>query len=176
MHPPRAIKNLRRFSTEHELHIADFVWKQRKLFIRWPLRSLLLVDDCVRPGNRFHTYPASVIRSLRNIGIRVDSRSNGPAVMAYLLAGGERPSRNGNYAWTIHHIYDRRFPFPDRDTTVHAASTGSLFTEAAGLVAIHPVADSLASEVPYFAWLLRFEAFKRFRFDPDGVFTSDLNK
>jgi hypothetical protein len=47
-----------------------------------------------------------------------------------------------------------------------------MFTHSAGLVAVHPLADALADEVPYFAWLLRSEAFRRFRFDPDGVFAS----
>ena len=46
----------------------------------------------------------------------------------------------------------------------------ALFTEAAGLVAAHPFADALADEVPYFAWLLRAEAYQRFGFDPDAVF------
>ena len=50
------------------------------------------------------------------------------------------------------------------------STKAATFTEAAGLVAIHPLADALADEVPYFAWLLRFEAYQRYGFDPDGVF------
>ena len=73
--------------------------------------------------------------------------------------------------WSIHHVYDGKFPAPGRRTT-HAVKEGRYFTEAAGLVAIHPIADVLADEVPYFAWLLRREAFERFGFDPDDVFTS----
>lgn len=48
---------------------------------------------------------------------------------------------------------------------------GQLFTEAAGLVALHPVADSLADECAYFAWWLRQQAYERFGFDPDRVFS-----
>ena len=176
MRLPISIRNLRSMSSEQELLIADFVWAKRKHFIRWPSRSLLLIPGCIRPGNKIHTYPDSLILSLKKKGIRIDARSNGPAVMAYLLAGGDRPSRNGAHAWSIHHIYDRRFPFPGKATSAHAASSGRLFTEAAGLVAIHPVADSLSSELPYLAWLLRFEAFKRFGFDPDCVFSSNPSK
>jgi hypothetical protein len=70
----------------------------------------------------------------------------------------------------VHHIYDGKFPAPDRPTTTHAVKDPQLFTQSAGLVAVHPIADALADEVAYFAWLLRREAFDRFRFDPDGVF------
>ncbi len=43
-------------------------------------------------------------------------------------------------------------------------------TQAAGLVAIHPVAEALKDEYSCFAWLLRREAFLRFGYDPDMVF------
>jgi hypothetical protein len=72
--------------------------------------------------------------------------------------------------WTVHHIYDGKFPAPGQSTTTHAVKDERYFTASAGLVAIHPVADALADEVPFFAWLLRKWAFERFRFDPDGVF------
>ena len=47
---------------------------------------------------------------------------------------------------------------------------GLHFTQSAGLVAIHPIADVLSHEFPFFAWLLRGTAFNRFGYDPDGVF------
>ncbi len=50
---------------------------------------------------------------------------------------------------------------------------GDDFTEAAGLVAIHPVADALADDLAYCAWLLRHEAYLRFGFDPDRVFGTE---
>jgi hypothetical protein len=102
---------------------------------------------------------------------RAVPRSNGPAICAYKLAGGERPPRIvASRQWSVHHIYDGKFPAPGSITTAHAVKDGRYFTESAGLVAAHPVADALADEVPYFAWLLRAEAFRRFRFDPDQVF------
>jgi len=92
--------------------------------------------------------------------------------MAFQYAGGERPLRHNGKGWAIHHVYDGQFPAPERTSSVRAVVEGNYFTEAAGLVAIHPLADGLATESSYFAWLLRHEAFVRFRFDPDNVFGS----
>jgi len=120
---------------------------------------------------KYHQYTHEQKRRLRDAGITPDSRSNGPAIMAYRLAGGDRPPRvSPGREWSIHHIYDGKFPAPGASVPKHAVNDGLCFTEAAGLVAVHPIADALADEVPYFAWLLRQEAFDRFGFDPDGVF------
>jgi hypothetical protein len=92
------------------------------------------------------------------------------------LAGGERPARSiRRKQWSVHHIYDGQFPFPGRTRSVRAVTDDQLFTHSAGLVAIHPLADALADEIAYFAWLLRREAYDRFQFDPDGVFGSSLS-
>ncbi len=139
------------------------------LFIRWPKRSMCFVNGCVRV--QYHDYSPEQKTQLRQARITPDSRSNGPAIMAFLSAGGERPMRQSSgKQWSVHHIYDGKFPAPGRTTTAHAVKDGCLFTEAAGLVAVHPIADALADEVPWFAWLLRREAFERFGFDPDRVF------
>lgn len=96
--------------------------------------------------------------------------------MAYLLAGGDRPDRvKLNKKWSIHHIYDGSFKAKGMNRIIRAVNEGNYFTESSGLVAVHPVADALADEVPYFAWLLRFEAFQRYGFDPDGVFSRKVN-
>ena len=76
----------------------------------------------------------------------------------------------------MHHIYDGKFPRPGRSHTAHAVKDEQLFTHSAGLVAVHPVADALADEVAYFAWLLRREAYDRFQFDPDQVFGSSPSR
>lgn len=47
-----------------------------------------------------------------------------------------------------------------------------IFTQSAGLVAIHPIADALADEFAIFAWRLRAESFLRFGYDPEGVFSA----
>ncbi len=66
-----------------------------------------------------------------------------------------------------------RYPAVGSTASTRAVIHGNYFTEAAGLVAIHPIADALADELAYFAWLLRHEAFRRFGFDPDGVFSAE---
>lgn len=149
--------------------IVELVLSHVDDFIRWPTRALLLLPGITR--QRYHGYPPAIRDRLRAARIPADTRSNGPAITAYLLAGGMRPPRmGGRFGWSVHHIYDGRFPFPGRSCTAHAVRDGRFFTEAAGLVAIHPVADAIAAEVPQFAWWLRLEAFRRFAFDPDEVF------
>jgi hypothetical protein len=133
------------------------------------VRALLLCPG--RAREKYADYNADQVGRIRAAGLRPDTRSNGPAIMAFLLAGGQRPTReDGRHGWTIHHIYDGRFAAPGSSESTHARADGRYFSEAAGLVAAHPVAESLADEVPYFAWLLRREAHLRFGFDPDGVF------
>jgi len=50
------------------------------------------------------------------------------------------------------------------------------FTQSAGLVAIHPIAEALKDEYFYFAWMLRHEAFLRFDYDPDTVFSEKTDE
>jgi len=45
------------------------------------------------------------------------------------------------------------------------------FTNSRGLVAVHPVADFVAANSRLLAWLLRWEAFRRFEYDPDNIFS-----
>lgn len=162
---------LREHSPAHVLSVADDVWLDRDNFIKWPGKSLLFMPGVSRSRIKYYDYNLEQKYHLKCAGIRADRRSNGPAIMAFLLAGGERPKReNKNREWSIHHIYDGKYPWPNTNRSVHAVQDGSLFTESAGLVAVHPIADALADEVPFFAWLLRLEAYKRFDFDPDNVF------
>lgn len=68
------------------------------------------------------------------------------------MPGGERPSRrDSNNEWTIHHIYDGKFPLAIAKPSLRAVNHGDHFTQSAGLVAIHPIADALADEYFYFA-------------------------
>jgi len=163
------IEELRKNTPAEVLNVADGVWNQKELFIRWPKTNLLFIPGATRVN--YHQYTDAQKEILKKAGIKQDTRSNGPAIMAYLLAGGERPKRCASAkGWSIHHIYDGKFPAPGERRTTHAVGDGRYFSEAAGLVAIHPIADALADEVPFFAWLLRCEAFERFGFDPDRVF------
>ena len=166
---PQLLAQLRRTTPEYILDLVDYVWRKRELFVKWPAKQMCFMPGCTRVD--YHNYSAEQKAQLKAEGIAADSRSNGPAIMAFLLAGGERPGRaKPNKQWSVHHIYDGHFPLDGRSSTAHAVKDGRYFTEAAGLVAIHPIADALADEVPYFAWLLRFEAYKRFGFDPDEAF------
>lgn len=178
---PQVVVHYREKATDNEREIAEWVWKRKSDFIRWP------PDGCKNnpefPGWRrdkevgFHVFTPEDRQRLRNAGITPDRRSNGPAIGAYLMAcqgmviNDCRPLRSdGRHRWSIHHIYDGRFPATEGGVCLRAVKDGQHFTHPAGLVAIHPVADALADEVGYFAWLLRWEAKCRFGYDPNKVF------
>lgn len=165
------IAKLRDTLPSHIAELCDGVWQQKDLFVRWPREGFVFMPGAVRV--RHHVYSIEQRKLLRDAAVAADARSNGPAIAAFLLAGGERPARIApGRAWTIHHIYDGQFPMDPNTSSIRAVVDGRYFTHSAGLVAIHPVADALADEVPYFAWLLRQEAYIRFGFDPDEIFAS----
>jgi hypothetical protein len=142
-------------------------------FARWPKESHLFVEGVIRPSNKiYHKYDAATKLQYRaRTDLQLDTRPNGPAIAAFIFAGGERPQRSGsNNAWSIHHIYNGKFPYFGRQTTLHAIKDGSHFSNSAGLVAVHPILDTMVDEYPALAWRLRAEAFVRFKYDPDNVF------
>jgi len=148
-------------------------------FVRWPLRARLpfpgysRVPESGAKQKYFPRYSEEIVREAKALGFSPDRRPNGPAIAAFLLAGGQRPQRFGSSnQWSIHHLYSGKFPYLDRAETTHAAKRGEHFTQSAGLVAIHPVADAAADEYPCFSWLLRALAFQKFGYDPDKVFSS----
>jgi hypothetical protein len=139
-------------------------------FVRWPSRALLLWEGCTREQD-YHSYPTEIKAAAKQRRFTLDTRTNGPATAAFVLAGGERPSRFGSSnAWSSHHIYSGKFPHAGRAETLHAKYDGRHFTQSAGVVAIHPVADALCDEYPAFSWLVRAHAFRRLGYDPDRVF------
>ena len=150
-------------------------------FVRWPKKAALLWKGCDRnrpdgAKQKYHSYPMTIRQLAKRSGIVLDTRPNGPAIASYQFAGGLRPKRLGSKnAWSIHHPYSGKFPYVERKETTHAAKEGNHFTQSAGLVAVHPVADALCDEFPPFAWLLRAYAFKKFGYDPDGVFSVRQN-
>ena len=130
----------------------------------WPQVGSLLWPGCVRTfEDGKHDYPAELKVRLNRLGLNPDTRTNGPAIVSYLAAGGKRPICGGE-GWHIHHIYD------GTDGVPHAVRDPNLFTHSAGLVAAHPVAHHLAHQSELLKWLLRREAFLRFGFDPMNVF------
>lgn len=146
-------------------------------FVRWPSRAVLLWQGCDRvplegEERKYHNYPEAIRKLAKERRVKLDARPNGPAIAAFLLAGGIRPERFGSLnAWSIHHLYSGKFPYAGRKETKHAIKDCNHFTQSAGLVATHPIADGLSDEFPCFAWLLRAMAYKRFGYDPDGVFS-----
>ena len=157
-----------------EKKIVNEVWEHKTEFIQWPVETRLLWPRCVRV--KYHSIPDEIKKEAKSKGIQIDSRSNGPAIMSFLLAGGKRPIRSNNQGWHIDHIYDGKFPLTMDRETLHAVKDGKHFTQSAGLVAIHPVAEALKDEHFYFAWLLRHESFLRFNYDPDMVFRKKIGE
>ena len=152
------------------------VCKSLDVFVRWPAKPILLWDGCDRIApegerQRIHSFPDAIKRAAKAVKAPLDTRSNGPAIAAFLVAGGIRPKRFGSQnGWSIHHIYSGKFPYIEKSSTLHSAKNSRHFTQSAGVVAVHPIADGMCDEYPFFAWLLRAEAFRRFGYDPDGVF------
>jgi hypothetical protein len=158
-------------------HVVHHVGGNLKDFVHWPTRALLLWNECDRippegAKQKYHRYPESVRQLAKKCTVKLDSRPNGPAIAAFQIAGGIRPERFGSSnAWSIHHVYSGKFPYLGRHLTTHATKGCKHFTQSAGLIATHPVADALCDEFPFFAWLLRVESFRRFGYDPDGAFS-----
>jgi hypothetical protein len=175
-------RELRQVPTHAERAVLATVAAQLDAFVRWPTKALLLWQGCNRipdEGKRqkYFCYPESIKLQARAVNVRLDTRQNGPAIAAFLIAGGARPERFGSSnAWSIHHLYSGKFPYLNRTTTTHAAKEALHFTQSAGLVAAHPVADALVDEFPFFAWLLRGHAFLRHGYDPDAVFSSSQDQ
>ena len=145
-------------------------------FVKFPERAILLWYGCDRvppDGKRqkYHRYPDEIRRLAKRRRITLDSRPNGPAIASFLIAGGQRPNRTGSSnAWSIHHLYSGKYPYFENDSTIHAQKHCAHFTQSAGLIATQPIADAICDEFPFFSWLLRAEAFRRFGYDPDAVF------
>jgi hypothetical protein len=130
-------------------------------FFQWPQLGALFWPRCVRDEE--HIFPAELVTHLERLGLKPDTRTNGPAINSFQAAGGKRPIW-GNECWPIHHIFDGTEGSP------HAVHDGNHFTHSAGLVAAHPVAHHLAHHSDLLKWLLWREAFLRFGFDPTRVF------
>jgi hypothetical protein len=147
--------------------------------VRWAAKPVLLWDGCDRvvplgSKTKYHRYPDAIRILAKQAAVYLDARANGPAIAAFQLAHGERPSRSGSSnAWSIHHLYSGKFPYPGHASTTHASKHCKHFSQSAGLVAVHPIADAVCDECPALTWLLRAQAFLRFGYDPDGVFTAE---
>ena len=168
--------------SEPERSVLSAVGKSLDAFIRWPGEALLLWPDCNRvpePGKRqkYFSYPSHIRQIAKRKNVKLDTRPNGPAIAAFIIAGGDRPHRFGSSnAWSFHHLYSGKFSYLGKTSTTHATKECNHFTQSAGLIAVHPVADALVDEFPFFAWLLRAMAYVRFGYDPDTAFASDVDE
>ncbi len=172
-------KQIPNSSIRHVVQFAGECWQD---FIRFPERALLLWRGCDRvtpegKKQRYHQYPQQLKLAAKPLQLKLDGRPNGPARAAFQFAGGERPERTGSTNdWTAHHLYSGKFPYIGRDSTTHAVKLGNHFTQSAGVITAHPIADGMCDEFPCFAWLLRAISFKKFGYDPDGVFSDEKDE
>lgn len=175
-------RELQQVATSAERNVLSAVSANLDDFVKWPSHAVLLWRGCDRvpeEGKRqkYFLYPEIIKKIAKTKQVRLDSRPNGPAIAAFQVAGGVRPERFGSSnSWSIHHLYSGKFPYLDRMGTTHAAKQGLHFTQSAGLVAAHPVADALVDEFPFFAWFLRAHAFLLYGYDPDSVFCDNISE
>jgi hypothetical protein len=126
-------------------------------FFQWPQLGALFWPGRVRAKNDGeYIFPVELIIHLERLGLKPDTRTNGPAINSFQAAGGKRPAW-GNEGWPIHHVFN-------------GTADGNIFTHSAGLVAAHPVAHHLAHQSGLLKWILWREAFLRFGFDPKQLF------
>jgi hypothetical protein len=91
------------------------------------------------------------------------------AVAAFKYTGGNFPASSGADAWRLVHLYEALTVFGagNRDEAARAARH---FTQAAALVAVHPVVFHLKREHPCVVTVLQRVAFRRFHYDPTNQF------
>jgi hypothetical protein len=166
-------------TTESFRHVANYVGTHWQEFVRFAEEPLLLWQGCDRikadgKKQRYHSYPNEIRDAAKRLGVKLDTRPNGPARASFEFAGGERPERVGSTNdWTAHHLYSGKFPYIGHTTTTHAVKLGNHFTQSAGVITAHPIADALCDEYPFFAWLLRALSYQKFGYDPDSVFSNE---
>ena len=161
--------------SKHEAIVLGELVANVDEFVKWPARPLLLWEGCTRK-DKYHRYPEAIKVKAKAAGVHLDTRTNGPAIVAYLLAGGQRPKRYGsNNGWSIHHLYSGKFPATPGSDVTRAAQSEKHMTQAAGLVAIHPIADQACDEYPFFSWYLRAMSFNKFQYDPTGSFSGSAD-
>ena len=178
MNFPPWIKALWNDKRDQGVAATKAIWLNQHAYLKWPKEGMVLNPVWTRKrdpiGDNLYPYSSEIIERCNNAGIPADGRSNGPAIVAYLLAGGSRPLRQEppTWGWSIHHIYDGKFPAPHQHGNVlNAVRMAGEFTNSRGLIAAHPVADFVAANSRLLAWLLRWEAFRRFEYDPNKIFS-----
>lgn len=91
-----------------------------------------------------------------------------PVDVAFKLAGGIIPAPT----WTMHHLYDGNFPFEGMEASFNAPEWSFHQTQAAGLVCVHPIIESLWGDFGAIAKTLRARVWIKFGYDPDHFFST----
>jgi len=174
---PLWIQDLWNDKRDQGVAAAKAIWLNQHAYFKWPKRERVLNKDWIRisnpTGKNLYPYSPKIIQECESAKIPADGRSKGPAIVTFLLSGGARPLREDppTWGWSIHHIYDGKFPAPhQRSRVLNAVQVAGEFTNSRGLVAAHPVADFVAANSRLLAWLLRWEAFRRFKYDPNKIY------
>ena len=158
---PDSMQALTASASPTEWEAVLSICRNSERYLRWPQTGELLWRGCTRTEqNGEHEYPADVLTRLGRSGVQADTRTNGPAIAAFLASGGVRPE-----GWHVHHVFDGTEGSP------HAVQKGEWFTHSAGLVAADPVAHHLAHNSRLLKWLLWREVYLRFGHDPLNVFS-----
>lgn len=99
--------------------ILRILFRNLQEFVKYPERPLLLWRGCARTRSKV-VYPAELKQLAKELKSPLDTRRNGPAILAFTAAGGIRPLRTGSKnAWHIHHLYSGKFSVlrEDRDAS-----------------------------------------------------------
>ncbi|PRY31103.1 hypothetical protein CLV58_12366 [Spirosoma oryzae] len=164
---------------EEYMFVIRHVTRNWDKFVKWPSVQNLYFP-AIHRMKATESYPSTIydehLTKMQERNIKSRKWTNDPAAIAYQLSSDVYPKRQkkASIHWHVRHIYDGQFPWTSNKVTLHAVKSGDHFTHSAGLVAIHPIADALADEFGYFAWLLRAEAYERFGYDPDNIFSSSV--
>jgi len=108
------------------IKLSQTVWAAREEFVRWPRRQYLFWPGLTRHKDErrkdCYTFSAAQKAILAQASLPEDGRNNGPAILAFLLAGGERPVRRDfpRHHWSTHRIYDGQYPPPNKTVTTHS--------------------------------------------------------
>lgn len=110
------------------------------------------------------------------------ARPNDPApshhaAAAFKFAGGTVPPTPYGTSWKLRHLYDGTFTgygdehfYGAGQQRINALRDHRHYTQSAGMVALHPIANQLWTIYPWIAYTLRARAAVTFRYDPDRAF------
>src|SRR5437660_903621 len=87
-------EELARLRSEVERDLLQLVASHFPEFVRWATLAVLLRSGWDRT-QRYFRFPELLKLAAKTRNLRLDGRQNGPAILAFGIAGGERPARHG---------------------------------------------------------------------------------